>query len=135
MSTPAPDTEKTAQLVCIACPMACRLTVTQASTGDITVTGNRCPRGDAYGREEVLAPKRIVTAVVPTGSPDFPCAPVRTDAPVPKEDIPRLLRELYGRTCPLPVRQGKVLIEDFSGARVIVTRTLPPDDVSPVGET
>jgi CxxC motif-containing protein len=123
-----------AELVCIACPMACRLTVTREAGGDIAVSGNRCPRGDAYGREEVLAPKRVVTAVVPTGSPDFPCAPVRTDRPVPKEDIPRLLAELYGRTCSLPVRQGQVLMEDYAGARVIFTRTLPPDDVPSVGK-
>ncbi|HEY9595296.1 MAG TPA: DUF1667 domain-containing protein [Spirochaetia bacterium] len=119
--------------VCIACPMACRLHVEVAADGGITVSGNRCPRGDAYGREEILAPRRIVTAVVPTGSPDFPCAPVRTDVPVPRESIPRLLSILYGKVTPLPVKQGDVLLGDFEGARVIVTRTLPPDDVSAVG--
>lgn len=123
----------TKELVCIACPMACRLSVTVAADGAIAVSGNRCPRGDAYGREEVLAPRRIVTAVVPTGSPDFPCAPVRTDVAVPRESIPRLLEILYAKVVSLPVKQGQVVIGDYEGARVIFTRTLPPDDVSPVG--
>jgi CxxC motif-containing protein len=127
----APGTVK--EMVCIACPMACRLSVSVAGDGGISVSGNRCPRGDAYGREEILAPRRIVTAVVPTGSPDFPCAPVRTEGPVPREAIPRLLQVLYGMVSPLPVKQGQVVIGDFEGARVVFTRTLPPDDVSPVG--
>jgi CxxC motif-containing protein len=130
MSGPAP-----AELVCIACPMACRLTVSTADSGEIHVAGNRCPRGDSYGREEVLAPRRIVTAVVPTSSMVFPCAPVRTDLPVPRAEVKDLLRALYARRVDLPVRRGQVLVEDFHGARVIFTRTLPPDEVAPVGET
>ncbi len=123
------------QLVCIACPLSCRLSVTRQSDGGIEVTGNRCPRGELYGREEVLAPRRVVTAVVPTSSADFPCAAVKTDGPVPRDLVRDLLRILYGRTVDLPVRRGQVLVEGYHGVRVLFTRTLPPDDVSPVGET
>jgi CxxC motif-containing protein len=119
------------ELVCIACPMACRLTVVQAGQV-VTVTGNRCPTGETYGREEILAPRRMVTAVVPTDSLDFPCAPVRTDRPIQRGLVQRLLHELYASTISLPVRQGQVLMDDFDGARVVFTRTLPPDDVPPV---
>lgn len=101
---------------------------------EITVTGNRCPRGEAYGREEMLAPKRILTAVVPTDSAEFPFAPVRTDHAIRREKVNELLAVLYGRLVSLPVREGHVLMEDFDGARVVVTRTLPPDEVPPVGE-
>jgi CxxC motif-containing protein len=121
-----------AELVCIACPIGCRLTV--ITEPEVTVTGNRCPRGDTYGREEVLAPRRIVTAVVPTRSAAFPCAPVRTDRPLARELITQLLKTLYARTVSLPVRQGEALMNDFHGVRVIFTRTLPPDEVPPVGE-
>ena len=122
------------QLVCIACPLGCRMTVSiGASAEDVDVTGNRCARGDAYGREEILAPRRILTAVVPTDSDSFPCAPVRTDKPVSRGLVRTLLADLYGRRVRLPVREGQVLVADFDGARVIFTRTLPPDQVSPVG--
>jgi CxxC motif-containing protein len=128
------DQRAAAEIICIVCPIGCRLTVVARSEEDVSVKGNRCPRGDLYGREEVLAPKRIVTAVVPTGSPAFPCAPVRTDRPLMREFVPELLSELYADTAPLPVRRGEVFIEDFHGVRVIFTRTLPPDEVPPVGE-
>ena len=128
-------TEVKKELVCIACPLGCRMTVSiGASAPDVTVTGNRCARGEAYGREEILAPRRILTAVVPTDSARFPCAPVRTDKPINRDLVRGLLGELYRRKVALPVRQGQVLIADFDGARVIFTRTLPPDEVSAVGE-
>lgn len=122
------------ELVCIACPIACRLTVSTPRAGEVKVTGNRCPRGESYGREEVLAPRRILTAVVPTDSAQFPCAPVRTDRAIGRAMVPQLLRELYARKVSLPVRQGQVVIEDFDGARVVFTRTLPPDEIPAVGK-
>ena len=122
------------QVVCIACPVGCRLTVMKGPDAAVSVEGNRCPRGETYGREEALSPRRIVSAVVPTGSPDFPVAPVRTDQPLPRTLVTELLRTLYAARAPLPVRQGDVMIEAFHGVRVVFTRTLPPDDVSSVGE-
>ena len=35
-----------------------------ADEPDIAVTGNKCAKGESYAREEVLAPKRVVTATV-----------------------------------------------------------------------
>jgi CxxC motif-containing protein len=131
MSTREMSRETSVEMVCIACPLSCQLTVTTAG-GGVSVTGNRCPRGDAYGREEVQAPRRILTAVVPTDSPRFPFAPVRTDHAISRGLVKGLLSELYRRRIALPVRRGQVLMEDFDGARVIFTRTLPPDEVSPV---
>ena len=120
------------EMVCIACPIACRLTVATSPVGAVSVTGNRCPRGEDYGSEEVRAPRRILTAVVPTDSAQFPFAPVRTDRAISRGLVKQLLRQLYGHRIGLPIRQGQVLMEDFDGARVVFTRTLPPDEVSPV---
>jgi CxxC motif-containing protein len=122
------------ELICIACPLACRLTVFQSGS-EVSVSGNLCQRGDAYGREELLAPKRIVTAVIPTDSAQFPCAPVRTDRPVRRGQVRRLLRRLYSTRVSLPVRLGDVALDDFDGARVVFTRTLPPDEVASIGKS
>jgi CxxC motif-containing protein len=122
------------ELVCIACPLGCRMVVSTDARGEVTVTGNRCPRGEAYGKEEVLAPRRILTAVVPTDSARFPCAPVRTDRSISRGLIKALLSDLYGRKVSLPVREGQVLIEDYDGAQVVFTRTLPPDEIFPAGQ-
>ena len=122
------------ELVCIACPIGCRLTVSEKPGCDVAISGNRCPRGEIYGREELLAPKRIVTAVVPTDSFPFPFAPVRTGTPLARGMTGKLLQRLYGMVVSLPIRQGDVLLEDFEGVRVLFTRSLPPDDIPPVGE-
>jgi CxxC motif-containing protein len=124
----------TVEMVCIACPLACRLAVSLSGRGDVTVTGHRCTRGEAYGTEEVRAPRRILTAVVRTDSAEFPCAPVRTDRAISRELVNQLLSELDAMQVSLPIRQGQAAREDFDGARVVFTRTLPPDEVSPIRE-
>ena len=52
-------------LTCIVCPIGCQLTVEigpagpDDSYGDLSITGNRCPRGAVYAQEEIRAPKRV----------------------------------------------------------------------------
>ena len=50
------------ELTCIVCPKGCRLRVDDQN--GYKVTGNICARGEAYGREEALDPKRTVTSTV-----------------------------------------------------------------------
>lgn len=50
------------ELVCIVCPKGCRLRVDEEN--DFAVTGNSCPRGAQYGREECTNPTRVVTSTV-----------------------------------------------------------------------
>ncbi len=123
-------------MICIACPLGCRLTVTRAGGDEVSVSGNRCPKGEVYAREEILSPKRIVTAVVRTDCPAYPYAPVRTDTPLPRGLADGLLQGLYSRTVALPVARGDVLIEDVqgTGVKVLFTRTLPPGEIPAVGD-
>ncbi len=123
-------------VVCIACPVGCRLDVRPVAGREATVTGNRCPKGEAYGREELAAPKRTVTAVVRTDSVDFPCVPVRTDRPLPRERTRELLAELCRLRVSLPVTAASVLLQDWKGTGVTVrvTRTLPPQEIPAPGE-
>ena len=51
-------------LICIGCPMGCPITVEMENGEVVSVTGNTCPRGDAYARKEVTNPTRIVTSTV-----------------------------------------------------------------------
>ena len=54
----------TRELTCIGCPLGCTITVTMDGSTVTAVTGNTCPRGDAYARKEVTNPTRIVTSTV-----------------------------------------------------------------------
>lgn len=142
------------QLTCITCPLGCRLTVERGSAEpggaatpvavgaaaepELTVTGNRCARGVRYAREELLAPKRVVSATAAlAGGPGEAEArlgrlgsvsrvPVRTSAAFPKGEVALILEAIYSLRVALPVRRGDVLISDFggSGIDVIATRTV-----------
>lgn len=116
------------ELICIACPVGCRLEVQymEGGGGEVTVIGNACKRGEAYAGEEITAPKRTVTAVVKTDSQTLPFAPVRTDKPLPIELINELLESIYSRNVTGPLRVGDCVIENFcsSGVNVICTRNV-----------
>jgi CxxC motif-containing protein len=122
------------QLTCITCPIGCSLTV-EEKDGVINVTGNKCPRGAAYAKEELTAPKRVVTATCqisnfrPYGSGDGETPrrlPVRTSAACPKERINELLKAIYGLRVNIPVKAGEALISnwDNTGINVVAERTL-----------
>ncbi len=55
-------TETIKELICICCPKGCHLRVDTAN--DYAVTGNACPNGAAYGKEELTHPTRIITSTV-----------------------------------------------------------------------
>jgi CxxC motif-containing protein len=111
------------KLVCIACPIGCSLEAVIGNNGDITVTGNKCKRGEAYAKEEVVAPKRVVTAVVKTNSKKIPYISVKSTCPVPKENIAELLKKIYSMTAELPVSCGDLLLKDFKGIDVVFTKS------------
>ena len=115
-------------MICISCPIGCSLTVTGTTAANLVVTGNRCTRGEAYAKEEIFSPKRTVTAVARTDSDAFPYIPVKTDKPLAKEKIPRLLHAIYEERVTLPARSGQIVIRDFesTGVNVVITRSVDP---------
>ena len=74
------------KLVCIKCPRGCELDVDGEK-----VTGNFCPRGIDYAKEEQTCPMRTVTALVKV---DGTVVPVKTDKEVPKAEVFRVLEEI-----------------------------------------
>ena len=65
--------------------MGCRMAVTLSKDGEVvSVQGNTCRRGEIYARQEVTAPVRMVTAVVPVRGSVMPLRPSqrRTFPPV-----------------------------------------------------
>lgn len=94
------------ELTCICCPVGCALTVTIADDSSVTVTGNRCPRGAAYGEKEVTNPTRIVTSTVRvTGYPDAVVS-VKTASDIPKGRIDDCMKALADVTVAAPIHVG-----------------------------
>ena len=63
------------ELICIGCPMGCHLTAEVENGAVTSVTGNTCPRGDAYARRECVAPVRTVTGTVAIEGAALPVLP------------------------------------------------------------
>lgn len=109
------------ELICIRCPIGCRLTVTDS----LTVSGNQCKRGMEYAIEEMTAPKRIVTSLIKLVGADEPLS-VKTEAPIPKELIFDVLEEIKKLRLKAPIEIGTVLIENIlgTGVNIVATKTV-----------
>jgi len=118
------------EMICITCPLGCHLEIHRISATELSVTGNRCARGEAYAKEELLSPRRVVTTTCPAsgdaGLYTPRRVPVRSSAPFPKEKIPELLRIIGKLSVDLPVSRGDVLIADAlgTGIAIIATRSM-----------
>ena len=119
-------------LTCIVCPIGCSLDVEEdaGSQENLSVTGNRCPRGEVYAREEIRAPKRVVTATCRIEGNDgsgfdssVKRVPVKTASPCPREKIPALLNDIYKIKVTLPVKTGDVVLADWKGEKIDVVAT------------
>lgn len=110
------------KLVCIVCPKGCRLTVEEGT--EIRVTGNGCPRGETYARQELLAPVRVLTATVALEGGKHPRLPVKTDGAIPRELVPEAAARLRELRVKSPVKSGHVIVANIqnTGVDVIATR-------------
>ena len=109
------------KLICINCPKGCEMNVAVAGE-KVTVTGNACPRGEAYARAEVTNPTRMVTGLVRVAGLRKPLS-VKTKVAVPKAKIDAVLFALHQTTVQLPVKIGDVIIPDVAGTGVDVVAT------------
>lgn len=109
-------------LTCIRCPMGCQLLVTEDG-GKVTVTGNTCPRGADYGKQEVMAPMRTVTSTVPVKGGQIPVVSVKTAGDVPKDKVLDVMRDIRSASVPAPVKIGDVIIRNAGGTGVDVVAT------------
>lgn len=109
------------KFVCIQCPRGCALTV---DTETMTVTGNSCPRGKAYGLSEATHPVRTVTSTAKIEDGRIARVSVKTDKPVPKEMIFQVMEEINALDLKAPVHIGDILIKDVlsTGANVVATK-------------
>ena len=110
------------ELTCIGCPRGCTLKIERDGDG-WSVTGNTCPRGDAYARKEVTAPTRIVTTTVRVIGGTLPAVSCKTRSDIPKEKIFDVVRALKSVVVPAPVHIGQVLLPDAAETGVDVVAT------------
>ena len=114
---------KKIELTCIGCPMGYPLIVTMEDGAVVSVTGNTCPRGDAYARKEVTAPTRIVTSTVRVTGGTLAMVSCKTRSDIPKGKIFDVVRALKDVEVPAPISIGQVLAENVAGTGVDIIAT------------
>ncbi len=110
------------ELICIGCPMGCNLTVTEQD-GDISVTGNTCPRGVDYAKKELTDPRRTVTSSVKVTDGSAVRVAVKTATDIPKGLIFKCMEEIQAISVKAPVHIGDVLCENIAGSGVALVAT------------
>lgn len=111
-------------IICITCPKGCHLQVDE--NNDYAVTGNNCPRGAEYGKNELLHPVRVITSTVRISGASIPRLPVKTDKPLPKERMFDCMDLINGLQIQSPVQVGQILAENLfgTGVNLVAAKTL-----------
>lgn len=104
------------ELICITCPRGCHLKVDEEN--DYAVTGNACPRGEVYGRNELKNPVRVVTSTVRTNKDAEPRCPVKTNGAIPKGKMFEAMELLDSIELKVPIKAGDVVIKDLFGTGI-----------------
>lgn len=112
------------KLICVSCPVGCELTVTIEGEKVISVTGNRCPRGERYARDEAVEPKRVLMTLVRVEGGIERVVSVKTDRPIPLRLFPEAMKRVRELSVKAPVDIGTVVEEDFlgTGSNLVTTR-------------
>lgn len=107
------------EMVCVSCPMGCAITVELDDNNEvISVTGNTCPRGDKYARQECTHPERMLTSTVKVEGGRLPVVPVKSASPIPKEMLFDAMKEVNKVTLKAPVTFGDVAVKDILGTGI-----------------
>jgi CxxC motif-containing protein len=116
----------TREMICINCPMGCNLTV-QGDLENLTITGQTCPLGEKYAREEITNPTRNIAASIRVRDGTMPMLSVKTDKPVPKDKIQEITGILRLISVQAPVEMGEIIVQNIcgTGVDIVATRSVP----------
>ena len=111
---------------CVICPIGCEIDV-QLEDGNIVSTeGNKCAKSEEFVLQELKEPMRILTTTIRIRGAKWAMLPVRTDEPIPKRLLFRVIKELANIEMQAPVKVSDVIIGDIAGtgANIVATRNM-----------
>jgi len=110
------------ELTCIVCPRGCRLTIDD----NLNVTGNSCPRGAQYAKDEMTNPKRMITSIVRVKNRENMMVSVKTSTSIPKGKIFEVMAEIEKVSVNAPVHIGDIVIKDVlgTGSDIVATKEI-----------
>lgn len=121
------DMDRSCQMICVCCPNGCLLTAKKQSDGAYEVTGNKCPRGEAYAISEMTDPKRNFSSLIKvmrdgeiSGKEVVPC---KTSSEISKDKIFDAMAEINNAIVSVPIAVGDILIKNVAGTGVDIVST------------
>lgn len=124
---------ETLQFNCTTCPSECLLTVEVERDADghvaevRSVTGNNCPRGDKFARQELSCPMRVLTTTVAVSGGDEALLPVRTADAIPLELHAQAMALIRGLVINAPIRMGDVVLENLLDTNINLVASMDID--------
>jgi len=114
---------------CVVCPRGCSLSV-RVSPDGTEVSGHACPKGEVYGRQEAVDPRRSLTTTLRTDNAQRPRLPVRSSADLPLNRLLDAMAELDSVCLRGPLSCGTVVYRNLLGLGVdmMCTDDLPAGD-------
>lgn len=106
---------KAQSMTCVICPMGCQLQVSKDGDGNITVTGNTCPRGAKYARKELTCPTRTLTCTVKVTGGVRPLVAAKSNKEVPRGSQVECMQIVRRAVASAPIKAGDVLVPDILG--------------------
>jgi CxxC motif-containing protein len=106
----------TKEIVCTVCPNSCGVTVELNDKGEVLrVSGNRCPRGEVFAKQEVTCPVRVLTSTVLLRREDGgeSLLPVRSSAAFALSKHAQTMELLRHLTVHAPVKMGETIIHNL----------------------
>jgi CxxC motif-containing protein len=115
------------EIICIMCPLGCRIKVQVEGEEVKQVEGEGCKKGVKYAQQEVTFPGRILTTTVATDSPEMPLLPVRSNKALPKEKLIECMKHISKHSVTGSVKLGQTVIKNILGlgADIVACRTIP----------
>lgn len=111
------------EITCIVCPRGCRMTA-DIQAERITVTGHSCNRGEKHAVAEILHPVRSLTSIVRVSNRRDTMVSVKSEAPVPKEEMFAIMERIRAAAVEAPIQIGDVILDNICGTKIVATKQI-----------
>lgn len=119
------DVEKK-HFTCVICPIGCDIDVELQNNNVVSMEGSKCEKGKEFVLQELEEAMRILTTTVPIKGAKWAMVPVRTDKPIPKRLLSKVIEQLADVELQAPVKMYHVIVKDVAGtdANIVATRNM-----------
>jgi len=111
------------EFTCIICPNGCQIAVEYEGRKIASISGDECPKGKDYVKNEITNPLRVFTGSVLVENGDFSLVSVKTSVPIPKKYLKKIGEITRRIKVDAPVEIGWVVASNLLGEKVDLMAT------------